>query len=302
MLDSKLLRNSLDLVEDACKKRGFEVDLNVWKKLEETRKALQSDTEKMQASLNGISKEIGKLKTAKKNTSAKEKEATTLTQDIKKKSSKLDSILEDLNSFNLGLPNIPDPDVPVGSSEEDNLEIRTWGSIPEFDFQPKDHIEIGKLIGGIDMEAGSRITGSRFSVLKSDLAGLHRSLTQFMLDLHTKEHGYEELYVPYIVNSDSLIGTGQLPKFEKDLFKIEGDENYYLTSTAEIPVTNMLRDQIIDSKQLPIKWVSHTPCFRSEAGSYGKDTRGLMRLHQFEKVELVEEADQLKHYNSKEIA
>jgi len=288
MLDSKLLRNSLDLVEDAFKKRGFEVDLTVLQKLEETRKALQSDTEKMQASLNEISKEIGKLKATKKNTSVKEKEASGLTKDIKKKSSKLDSILEDLNSFSLGLPNIPDPDVPVGSSEEDNLEIRTWGSIPEFAFQPKDHLEIGQLIGGIDMEAGSRITGSRFSVLKSDLAGLHRSLTQFMLDLHTKEHGYEELYVPYIVNSDSLIGTGQLPKFEKDLFKIEGDENYYLTSTAEIPVTNMLRDQIIDSKELPIKWVSHTPCFRSEAGSYGKDTKGLMRVHQFEKVELVQ--------------
>jgi len=294
MLDPKLLRNSLSEVEAALKKRSFEADLVSWKKLEKARKGLQADTEKMKASLNVISKEIGKLKTAKKSTLNKEKEASNLTKDIKKKSTELDSILGELSNFNLGLPNIPDPDVPLGNSEEDNLEIKNWGKIPEFSFQPKDHIEIGQLTGGIDMEAGSRITGSRFSVLKSDIASLHRSLIQFMLDLHIKDHGYEELYVPYIVNSDSLKGTGQLPKFEEDLFKIESKEDYYLTSTAEVPVTNMLRNQIIDSKDLPIKWVSHTPCFRSEAGSYGKDTRGIMRLHQFEKVELVQavEADE----------
>ena len=294
MLDPKLLRNTLSEVEAALKKRSFEADLVSWKKLEKARKGLQADTEKMKASLNVISKEIGKLKTAKKSTLNKEKEASNLTKDIKKKSTELDSILGELSNFNLGLPNIPDPDVPLGNSEEDNLEIKNWGKIPEFSFQPKDHIEIGQLTGGIDMEAGSRITGSRFSVLKSDIASLHRSLIQFMLDLHIKDHGYEELYVPYIVNSDSLKGTGQLPKFEEDLFKIESKEDYYLTSTAEVPVTNMLRNQIIDSKDLPIKWVSHTPCFRSEAGSYGKDTRGIMRLHQFEKVELVQavEADE----------
>lgn len=294
MLDPKLLRNSLSEVETALKKRSFEADLVSWKKLEKARKGLQADTEKMKASLNVISKEIGKLKTAKKSTLNKEKEASNLTKDIKKKSTELDSILGELSNFNLGLPNIPDPDVPLGNSEENNLEIKNWGKIPEFSFQPKDHIEIGQLTGGIDMEAGSRITGSRFSVLKSDIASLHRSLIQFMLDLHIKDHGYEELYVPYIVNSDSLKGTGQLPKFEEDLFKIESKEDYYLTSTAEVPVTNMLRNQIIDSKDLPIKWVSHTPCFRSEAGSYGKDTRGIMRLHQFEKVELVQavEADE----------
>ena len=288
MLDSKLLRNSLDLVEDAIKKRGFKVDFTVWKKLEETRKALQSDTEKMQASLNGISKEIGKLKAAKKNTSAKEKEASALTKDIKEKSSKLDSILEDLNNLNLELPNVPDSDVPVGSSENDNIEIKNWGKIPEFSFKPKDHIEIGQLVDGIDMQAGSRIAGSRFSVLKSDMAALHRALTQFMLDMHINDHGYEELYVPYIVSSDSLTGTGQLPKFSEDLFKLEGSDNYFLSPTGEVPISNMLKDQVIDSKALPIKWVSHTPCFRSEAGSYGKDTRGIMRLHQFEKVELVQ--------------
>ena len=178
--------------------------------------------------------------------------------------------------------------MPVGSSENDNIEIRSWGKIPEFSFKPKNHIEIGQLTDGIDMEAGSRITGSRFSVLKSDIAGLHRALTQFMLDMHIKDHGYEELYVPYIVNTDSLIGTGQLPKFGEDLFKLEGSENYFLSPTGEVPISNMLNNQVIDSKELPIKWVSHTPCFRSEAGSYGKDTKGIMRLHQFEKVELVQ--------------
>ena len=286
MLDPKLLRNSPDIVNRALKKRGFETDLSIWQKLENSRKGLQADTEKMQASLNKISKEIGKLKNTKKDSSKREKEASALTKDIKGNSSNLDSILQELNKFSLGIPNIPDLDVPEGNTEKDNKEIRSWGKIPEFSFEIRDHLEIGQLIGGIDMEAGSRVTGSRFSVLKSDLAGLHRALIQFMLETHIGQHGYQEVYVPYIVNKDSLLGTGQLPKFEEDLFKLQGDQNYYLSSTAEIPVTNLLRDQIIDSKELPVKWVSHTPCFRSEAGSYGKDTRGLMRVHQFEKVEL----------------
>ena len=286
MLDPKLLRNSPDIVNRALKKRGFETDLSIWQKLENSRKGLQADTEKMQASLNKISKEIGKLKNTKKDSSKREKEASALTKDIKGNSSNLDSILQELNKFSLGIPNIPDLDVPEGNTEEDNKEIRSWGIIPEFSFEIRDHLEIGQLIGGIDMEAGSRVAGSRFSVLKSDLAGLHRALIQFMLETHICQHGYQEVYVPYIVNKDSLLGTGQLPKFEEDLFKLQGDQNYYLSSTAEIPVTNLLRDQIIDSKELPVKWVSHTPCFRSEAGSYGKDTRGLMRVHQFEKVEL----------------
>lgn len=286
MLDPKLLRNSPDIVNRALKKRRFETDLSIWQKLENSRKGLQADTEKMQASLNKISKEIGKLKNTKKDSSKREKEASALTKDIKGNSSNLDSILQELNKFSLGIPNIPDLDVPEGNTEKDNKEIRSWGKIPEFSFEIRDHLEIGQLIGGIDMEAGSRVTGSRFSVLKSDLAGLHRALIQFMLETHIYQHGYQEVYVPYIVNKDSLLGTGQLPKFEEDLFKLQGDQNYYLSSTAEIPVTNLLRDQIIDSKELPVKWVSHTPCFRSEAGSYGKDTRGLMRVHQFEKVEL----------------
>lgn len=286
MLDPKLLRNSPDIVNRALKKRGFETDLSIWQKLENSRKGLQADTEKMQASLNKISKEIGKLKNTQKDSSKKEKEASALTKDIKENSSNLDSILQELNKFSLGIPNIPDLDVPEGNTEEDNKEIRSWGIIPEFSFEIRDHLEIGQLIGGIDMEAGSRVAGSRFSVLKSDLAQLHRALIQFMLETHIYQHDYQEVYVPYIVNKDSLLGTGQLPKFEEDLFKLQGDQNYYLSSTAEIPVTNLLRDQIVDSKELPLKWVSHTPCFRSEAGSYGKDTRGLMRVHQFEKVEL----------------
>jgi len=288
MLDPKIIRNDLHLVEDSLKKRDLKADLPSLKKLEEVRKGLQSDTEKLQASLNKISKEIGKLKGAKKSSKEKEKEASALTKEIKKKSLKLDSTLEDLNKLVLELPNIPDLDVPVGISEDDNIEIRSWGEIPEFSFKPKNHIEIGQLTDGIDMEAGSRITGSRFSVLKSDIAGLHRALTQFMLDMHIKDHGYEELYVPYIVSTDSLVGTGQLPKFGEDLFKIEGSDNYFLSPTGEVPISNMLSNQVIDSKELPIKWVSHTPCFRSEAGSYGKDTKGIMRLHQFEKVELVQ--------------
>ncbi len=222
MLDPKIIRNDLHLVEDSLKKRDLKADLPTLKKLEEVRKGLQSDTEKLQASLNKISKEIGKLKGTKESSKEKEKEASDLTKEIKKKSIKLDSTLEDLNKLLLELPNIPDLDVPVGSSENDNIEIKSWGEIPEFSFKPKSHIEIGRLTDGIDMEAGSRITGSRFSVLKSDIAGLHRALTQFMLDMHIKDHGYEELYVPYIVRDDSLIGTGQLPKFDEDLFKLEG--------------------------------------------------------------------------------
>ena len=288
MLDSKLLRNSIKTVEQGLKKRGSSVNMSVWTKLEKSRKGLQSYTEERKALLNNLSKKIGHLKANKKKSSKEEKEALALTSEIKDKSSELDEILKEQKDFLLELPNLPDEDVPKGKSEEDNVEVRKWGKIPEFSFKPRDHLELGKMLDGIDMDAASRISGTRFSVLKSDLATLHRSLTQFMINTHVLNHGYEELYVPYIVNKESLTGTGQLPKFEEDLFKLRGNQEYYLTSTAEIPVTNMLRGQIVDSKKLPIKWVSHTPCFRSESGSYGKDTRGLMRLHQFEKVELVQ--------------
>lgn len=288
MLDPKTLRNNLDLIEKSIKNRAFKADLKSLIKLEQKRKDLQSDTEQMKGLLNKISKEIGSLKSEGKESEEEEKEARTLTKKIKKKSLNLDLVLDEINKLSLSLPNIPDDDVPIGLSDEDNIVIRSWGNIPQFDSKPKDHIEIGEGLDGIDMEAGSRITGSRFAVLKGEVAGLHRALTQFMLDLHINQHGYQELYVPYIVNSDSLIGTGQLPKFSEDLFKLQNEEGYFLIPTGEVPISNMIKDQIIESKKLPIRWVSHTPCFRSEAGSYGKDTRGMIRLHQFEKVELVQ--------------
>ena len=294
MLDLKLLRNSPEEVAHSLKRRGYEFDLIKWSDLENKRKSLQSDTEGLQAQLNTISKRIGDLKRSKQDSSKIEKEATKLTSLIKDKSKKLDTLLQTINGIVMEMPNMPDQDVPEGQEEKDNLEIRTHGTPPKFNFNPLDHLELGSLYDGIDMESGAKITGSRFSVLKSDFARLQRSLVSFMIDTHVNEHAYKEVYVPYIVNSQSLEGTGQLPKFEEDLFKLEGDQPYYLIPTAEVPVTNLLRDEIIESKNLPIKYVCHTPCFRSEAGSYGKDTKGIMRLHQFEKVELVqavEEAD-----------
>ena len=294
MLDLKLLRNSPEEVAHSLKRRGYEFDLIKWSDLENKRKSLQSDTEGLQAQLNTISKKIGELKRSKQDSSKIKKEGTKLTSLIKTKSKKLDTLLQTINGIVMEMPNMPDQDVPEGQDEKANLEIRTHGTPPKFNFNPLDHLELGSLYDGIDMESGAKITGSRFSVLKSDFARLQRSLISFMMDTHVNEHGYKEVYVPYIVNSQSLEGTGQLPKFEEDLFKLEGDQPYYLVPTAEVPVTNLLRDEIIESKNLPIKYVCHTPCFRSEAGSYGKDTKGIMRLHQFEKVELVqavEEAD-----------
>ena len=292
MLDLKLLRNSPEEVAHCLKRRGYEFDLIEWSDLENKRKSLQSDTEGLQAQLNTISKKIGELKRTKQDSLKIEKEATKLSSLIKAKSKKLDKLLQTINGIVMEMPNMPDQDVPEGQDEKDNLEIRTHGIPPKFNFNFLDHLELGSLYDGIDMESGAKITGSRFSVLKSDFARLQRSLVSFMMDTHVNEHDYEEVYVPYIVNSQSLEGTGQLPKFEEDLFKLAGDQPYYLIPTAEVPVTNLLRDEIIESKNLPIKYVCHTPCFRSEAGSYGKDTKGIMRLHQFEKVELVQAVDE----------
>jgi seryl-tRNA synthetase len=292
VLDLKLLRNSPEEVAHCLKRRGYEFDLIEWSDLENKRKSLQSDTEGLQAQLNTISKKIGELKRTKQDSLKIEKEATKLSSLIKAKSKKLDKLLQTINGIVMEMPNMPDQDVPEGQDEKDNLEIRTHGIPPKFNFNFLDHLELGSLYDGIDMESGAKITGSRFSVLKSDFARLQRSLVSFMMDTHVNEHDYEEVYVPYIVNSQSLEGTGQLPKFEEDLFKLAGDQPYYLVPTAEVPVTNLLRDEIIESKNLPIKYVCHTPCFRSEAGSYGKDTKGIMRLHQFEKVELVQAVDE----------
>lgn len=292
MFDLKLLRNSTSEVGASLKKKGYDFDLENWSTLENQRKTLQSETESLQAELNTISKEIGDLKRSNEDSSDAEKNATELTTLIKAKSKDLDILLKMINEIVMGMPNIPDKEVPDGKDENDNVEIRTFGSVPKFNFNPLDHLELGSLHDGIDMESGAKITGSRFSVLKSDFAKLQRSLIAFMMDVHVNENGYKEVYVPFVVNSQSLEGTGQLPKFEEDLFKLEGDQSYYLLPTAEVPVTNLLRDEIIESKQLPIKLVSHTPCFRSEAGSYGKDTKGIMRLHQFEKVELVQAVEE----------
>ena len=292
MLDVKLLRNSTDEVASSLERKGYEFDSVYWSDLEDQRKILQSDTESLQSKLNTLSKEIGELKRLNQDSSKIEKDATELTALIKVKSQDLDILLQTINKIVMSMPNIPDEDVPDGKDEKANVEVRTFGSVPKFDFTPLDHLELGKLHDGIDMESGAKITGSRFSVLKSDFAKLQRSLISFMMDTHINEHGYKEVYVPFIVNSQSLEGTGQLPKFGEDLFRLEGDQSYYLAPTAEVPVTNLLRDEIIESKHLPIKLVSHTPCFRSEAGSYGKDTKGIMRLHQFEKVELVQAVEE----------
>ena len=287
MLDPKKLRKETSVVALNLSRRGFNFDQNTWNDLESERKELQGSNEEQQSKLNDISKEIGlAVKEGKDATQLKE-QASELTALIKSQSKTLDDLLEDINQFVLSLPNLIDEDVPDGKNEDENLEIISVGSPRQFNFSPKDHLEIGDN-RGIDMEAGVKITGSRFKVLKNEIAQLQRALLNFMLDTHVRDHGYEEVYVPYIVNKDSLIGTGQLPKFEEDLFKIDGESNFYLTSTAEVPVTNLLRDEILESETLPIKYVCHTPCFRSEAGSYGKDTRGIMRLHQFEKVELVQ--------------
>ena len=286
MLDPKRLRKDTDFVIDNLKRRGYVFDIDTWTKLETKRKDLQSKNETQQSQLNDISKEIGLAKKDGKDISSLQDKASNLTQEIKEQTKTLDELLRAIEEFTLSIPNLIDIDVPDGKDETDNLEIRKHGSPKEFTFIVKDHLEIADK--EIDMEAGVKITGSRFKVFKNEIAQLQRALISFMVDTHVSENGYEEVYVPYIVNKDSLLGTGQLPKFEEDLFKLDNKNEFYLTSTAEVPVTNLLREEIFDSVSLPIKYVCHTPCFRSEAGSYGKDTRGIMRLHQFEKVELVQ--------------
>jgi len=287
MLDPKILRKDTEAVTKNLLKRGFVFDESLWNKLETKRKELQGFTEKQQSELNDVSKSIGIAKKNSEDTSILQDQASKLTSEIKELTSDLDALLAEIDEFVLSIPNLIDDDVPDGADETANIELRKEGTPRDFNFEVKDHLEIGRN-HEIDMEAGVKITGSRFKVLRNDIAHLQRALTNFMIDIHVSEHGYEEVYVPYVVNQDSLYGTGQLPKFEEDLFKLEGNTNFYLTSTAEVPVTNLFRDEILDSESLPVKYVCHTPCFRSEAGSYGKDTRGIMRLHQFEKVELVQ--------------
>ncbi|RKZ47711.1 MAG: serine--tRNA ligase [Gammaproteobacteria bacterium] len=287
MLDPQALRNDAADVAKALTKRGFTLDIAAIETLEEKRKAIQVKTQELQQQRNSRSKEIGKAKAQGEDIQPLLDEVASLGDELTNSERELNEIQNDLNEIVMGIPNIPHESVPEGQTEDDNEEVRRWGEPGVFDFEVKDHVDLGESLGQLDFEAGVRIAGSRFSVMQGGIARLHRALIQFMLDTHTQEHGYTELNVPYLVNADSLRGTGQLPKFEEDLFHVE-EHGLYLIPTAEVPVTNLVRDQILSAESMPRKYVCHTPCFRSEAGSYGKDTRGMIRQHQFEKVELVQ--------------
>lgn len=288
MLDSNLIRNELTTVAEKLTKKGFQLDQTAIEKLEAERKKIQVATQQLQNERNIRSKSIGKAKAAGENIQPLLEEVAVMGDKLKDSEKQLQYIKLQLDDILSGIPNIPDDSVPAGVTDADNVEVRKWGAPAVFDFEVKDHVDLGAALGGLDFEMATKLTGSRFATMRGAIAKLHRSLIQFMLNTHTQAHGYTEVYVPYMVNQASLRGTGQLPKFEADLFKLEGEQNYYLIPTAEVPVTNMVRDQILDEPELPMKFVAHTPCFRSEAGSYGKDTRGMIRQHQFEKVELVQ--------------
>ena len=288
MLDPRLLRNELDTVARQLARRGMRLDVERIAGLEARRKELQVAAQELQNERNSRSRQIGKAKAAGEDIRPLLAEVSDLGDRLKAAQDELQAVQRELRDISLGLPNLPHPDVPDGRDEEDNREERRWGEPRRFDFEPKDHVDLGVAKGWLDFEAAARIAGSRFVTLHGPLARLQRALTQFMLDLHSGEHGYTETYVPFLVNADSLQGTGQLPKFEEDLFALKGEHAYYLIPTAEVPVTNLVRDEIIEDADMPKRWVAHTPCFRSEAGSYGKDTRGMIRQHQFEKVEMVQ--------------
>jgi seryl-tRNA synthetase len=288
MLDQRKLRNELDDVAKQLARRGYVLDVARIRALEERRKTIQVETQELQNTRNTQSKEIGKAKAQGQNIEPLLAAVADLGDKLKLAEEELERLQQELNQICMELPNIPHPSVPDGRDENDNLEVRRWGNPRDFGFAPKDHHDLGIQHGWMDFETGAKLAGARFVVLKGPLARLHRALGQFMLDLHTQQHGYEECYVPYLVNADSMRGTGQLPKFEQDLFKVPGETDFYLIPTAEVPVTNIARDVIFPGDRMPRKFVSHTPCFRSEAGSYGRDTRGMIRQHQFEKVELVQ--------------
>ncbi len=287
MLDPQLLRNNLDDVAGKLAIKGFQLDKKQFLELEAQRKTLQVQVETLRGSRNVESRKIGKAKAGGEDIQPLLDAVANLGSELKEAEQMLVSIQEKLNELLAGIPNIPHESVPPGKDENDNVELRLWGEPGKFSFEPQDHVGLGAF-KGMDFETAAKITGSRYVVLQGELAAMHRALTQFMLDIHSRQNGYTETYVPYIVNADSLRGTGQLPKFEEDLFKLNTEHDTYLIPTAEVPLTNILRDEIIDADQLPFKRVAHTPCFRSEAGSYGRDTRGMIRQHQFEKVELVQ--------------
>ncbi|MCK9201591.1 MAG: serine--tRNA ligase [Gallionella sp.] len=293
MLDIQALRNDLVAVTARLATRGYVLDTAKFEQLEAERKTIQTRTQELQAKRNASSKLIGLAKAKGEDTTAIMAEVGALGEELKQLEAKLPLVLQEMDAFLAVIPNTPHESVPVGKSEADNVEVCRVGDIPQFGFEVQDHVSLGEGLGGLDFETAAKISGARFMLLKGPLARLHRALAQFMLDTHTEQHGYTETYVPYLVNAASMRGTGQLPKFEEDLFKVprqmgEGEENFYLIPTAEVPVTNIVRDEIVALEKLPMKFVAHTPCFRSEAGSYGRDTRGMIRQHQFDKVELVQ--------------
>ncbi len=290
MLDIQLLRKDAALVAERLAARGYVFDAARFETLEAERKTIQTRTQDAQSRRNTLSKQIGMMKGKGEDTTALMAEVAGLGDELKQMEARLAALQTEINDFLMGVPNLPHDSVAVGKDETANVEVSRWGTPKTFDFPVRDHVDIGEGLGQLDFAAAVKITGSRFSVMKGSLARLHRALAQFMLDVHTAEHGYTEVYVPYLVNADSLRGTGNLPKFEEDLFQVPRPdaEKLYLIPTAEVPVTNLLRDEIVAAEALPLKFVAHTPCFRSEAGSYGRDTRGMIRQHQFDKVELVQ--------------
>jgi len=288
MLDPQMLRQDLEAVARSLARRGYHLDMEQFAALESRRKTLQTRVEELRGQRNSRSREIGKAKAAGEDIEPLKAEVAEMAEQLKSGEQELDQIRASLDHLALDLPNLPADDVPDGSDESENVELKRHLQPTEFDFEPRDHVELGEGLDGIDFERAARMSGSRFSLLRGPVARLHRALAQFMLDLHTTEHGYEEIYSPILVGADAMRGTGQLPKFEDDAFRIDDDPPRYLIPTAEVPLTNLAAGEIIDAGRLPLKFVAHTPCFRREAGAYGKDTRGMIRQHQFDKVELVQ--------------
>ena len=286
MIDPRRLRLEIRAIAERLRRRGVDLDVEHFEKLEGRRKELQADVERLRNERRSASKRIGAAKAAGEDISPLVEAVGDLGTRLGVVSAEFDEVRHALDDFAKGIPNPPDDSVPPGGGEDDNVELRRWREAPEFNFEPRDHVSLAS--ASLDLEAAAKISGARFSVLKGPLARLHRALTQFMIDTHVREHGYEEVYVPFVVDRDVLVGTGQLPKFEDDLFAIVGDRDQFLIPTAEVPVTNLIRDTILKPGELPLRFVAHTPCFRSEAGNYGKDTHGIFRQHQFEKVELVQ--------------
>ena len=287
MIDPKLLRSDPEAVARNMARRGLTLDVEAWRALEEKRKPFQIEVDRLRSERNSNAKAVGMAKGKGTDTSGLIARGEALTDELAKAEQALTAVQEEQTQWQMGLPNLVHDSVPDGADETANVEVRRWGEPRSFDFKPLDHIVIGEQLGGLDFEAAARMSGARFTVMKSQVARLHRALAQFMLDLHTREHGYTEVYVPYLVQPQALYGTGQLPKFADDLFAVKGEQNFYLIPTAEVPVTNLVREQIIAAEDLPLKFTCHSPSFRSEAGSAGRDTRGMIRNHQFDKVELV---------------